>query len=227
MIKNLPIEENPREKALSQGIESLSNVELLALILRTGNKEESVLQLAQRLLNEIGGFQQLRQITYAKLISLKGINKAKAIAILSIIEIAKRLKEIPQSDVILQTPEDIFLYVKNELMFLSQENFVLICLDCRNHVIKKKTIFVGTVQTSLVTPREVFKEAIEMNSSKIILVHNHPSGDAHPSHEDLPLTKNFLEIGTMLDIEVLDHVIIGWNQYFSVAAMKFVLCEKD
>ncbi|MCD7949349.1 MAG: DNA repair protein RadC [Erysipelotrichaceae bacterium] len=227
MIKNLPIEENPREKALSQGIESLSNVELLALILRTGNKEESVLQLAQRLLNEIGGFQQLRQITYAKLISLKGINKAKAIAILSIIEIAKRLKEIPQSDVILQTPEDIFLYVKNELMFLSQENFVLICLDCRNHVIKKKTIFVGTVQTSLVTPREVFKEAIEMNSSKIILVHNHPSGDAHPSHEDLSLTKNFLEIGTMLDIEVLDHVIIGWNQYFSVAAMKFVLCEKD
>ncbi len=227
MIKNLPIEENPREKALVQGIESLNNVELLALILRTGNKEESVLQLSQRLLNEIGGFQQLRQITYAKLVSLKGINKAKAIAILSIIEIAKRLKEIPQSDIVLQTPEDIFLYVKNEMMFLSQENFVLICLDCRNHVIKMKTIFVGTVKTSLVTPREVFKEAIEMNSSKIVLVHNHPSGDAHPSHEDLSLTKDFLEIGKMLDIEVLDHVIIGWNQYFSVAAMQFVLCEKD
>ncbi len=227
MIKDLPIEENPREKALIQGIESLSNIELLALILRTGSNGESVLQLSQRLLNEIGGFQQLKQITYAKLISLKGISKAKAIAILSILEIAKRLKETPQSDIILQTPDDIYQYIKNELMFLSQENFIVLCLDCRNHVIKKKTIFVGSVNTSLVTPREVFKEAIEVNSSKIILVHNHPSGDAHPSHEDLSLTKNFLELGKMLDIEVLDHIVVGWNQYFSIAAMKFVLCEKD
>ncbi|MCD7894836.1 MAG: DNA repair protein RadC [Erysipelotrichaceae bacterium] len=227
MIKNLPIEENPREKALALGIDSLSNVELLALILRTGSRDESVLQLSSRLLNEIGGFQQLRQITYAKLISLKGISKAKAIAVLSILEIAKRLKDIPQCESILQTPMDIYLYIKNELMFLPQENFVVLCLDCRNHVIKKKTIFVGSVDMSFVTPREVFKEAIEMNSSKIVLVHNHPSGDAHPSHDDLDLTKQFVELGKMLSIEVIDHIIIGWNQYFSVAAMKFVLCEND
>ncbi|MCD7840552.1 MAG: DNA repair protein RadC [Erysipelotrichaceae bacterium] len=227
MIKNLPVEENPREKALIQGIDSLSNIELLALVLRTGSHEESVLQLSQRLLNEIGGFQQLRQVTYAKLISLKGINKAKAIAVLSILEIAKRLKETSQSGIVLQTPEDVYQYIKNELMFLPQENFVVLCLDSRNHVIKKKTIFIGSANTSLVTPREVFKEAIEVNSSKIALVHNHPSGDAHPSHDDLSLTKNFLELGKMLDIEVLDHVVVGWNQYFSIAAMKFVLCEKD
>ncbi|MCD8027886.1 MAG: DNA repair protein RadC [Erysipelotrichaceae bacterium] len=205
----------------------MNNVELLALILRTGSHEESVLQLSQRLLNEIGGFQQLRQVTYAKLISLKGINKAKAISILSILEIAKRLKDVTQVDSILQTPEDIYQYIKNELMFMPQKNFLVLCLDCRNHVIKKKTIFVGSVNTSLVTPREVFKEAIEFNSSKIVLVHNHPSGDAHPSHEDLSLTKKFLELGKMLDIEVLDHIVIGWNQYFSIAAMKFVICEKN
>lgn len=226
MIKSLPIEENPREKAIANGIESLNNVELLALVLRTGNKEESVVQLAQRLLKEIGGMTQLSHIDYADLIAIKGIKKAKAIELLSIIEISKRLKEpgIHQS---LLSPQDIYQYIKNEMMLLKQEHFVVLCLDNRNHVIKKKTIFIGSLNMSIVTPREVFKEAIGVSSAKMILVHNHPSGDAAPSQEDLHLTEQFIKLGEMMAIEILDHIIVGWNQFYSVKARRLYKDNAD
>lgn len=220
MIKQLPIEENPREKALSQGIESLSNVELLALVLRTGNKEESVIQLSQRLLYEIGGFSHLSSVDYATLISLKGIKTAKAIEILSIIEMSKRLKTEKEEKQILATPFDIYHYVKNELMLLKQEHFIVICLDNKQHVLKKKTIFIGSLNMSVVTPREVFKEAISVSSAKIILCHNHPSGDARPSQEDIYLTQQFVELGEMMSIDVIDHIIVGWNEFYSILAQK-------
>ena len=133
----------------------MSNVELLALVLRTGNKEESVIQLAQRLLNEVGGFERLNDISYAQLISLKGIKQAKAIEILSILEIAKRLKSRVQDAQSLMTPFDIYYYVKDKMMFLKQEHFVVLCLDNKNRVIKEKTIFIGSINMSVVTPREV------------------------------------------------------------------------
>lgn len=218
MIKSLPKEENPREKAMTYGIESLSNVELLALILRTGNKEESVLQLSQRLLNEIGGFSQLNHVSYAHLIKLKGIKTAKAIEILSIIEIAKRLKENALPKQSLLSPIDIYERVKNELMFLKQEHFVILCLDNKNRVLKEKTIFIGSINMSVVTPREVFKEAININSAKLVLLHNHPSGDASPSPEDQQLTEMFRQLGEMMSIEIVDHLIIGWNQFYSFEA---------
>ena len=217
MIKSLPIEENPREKAIVNGIESLSNVELLALVLRTGNKDESVIQLAQRLLKEIGGISQLSHICYADLIALKGIKKAKAIELLSVIEMSKRLKQ-KESHESLLSPSDIYDYVKNEMMMLKQEHFVVLCLDIRNCVIKKKTIFIGSLNMSIVTPREVFKEAIGVSSAKMILLHNHPSGDALPSQEDLYLTEQFVKLGEMMAIEIMDHIIIGWNQFYSIKA---------
>ena len=217
MIKSLPIEENPREKAIVNGIESLSNVELLALVIRTGNKDESVIQLAQRLLKEIGGISQLSHICYADLIALKGIKKAKAIELLSVIEMSKRLKQ-KESHESLLSPSDIYDYVKNEMMMLKQEHFVVLCLDIRNRVIKKKTIFIGSLNMSIVTPREVFKEAIGVSSAKMILLHNHPSGDALPSQEDLYLTEQFVELGEMMAIEIMDHIIIGWNQFYSIKA---------
>ena len=217
MIKSLPIEENPREKAIVNGIESLSNVELLALVLRTGNKDESVIQLAQRLLKEIGGISQLSHICYADLIALKGIKKAKAIELLSVIEMSKRLKQ-KESHESLLSPSDIYDYVKNEMMMLKQEHFVVLCLDIRNRVIKKKTIFIGSLNMSIVTPREVFKEAIGVSSAKMILLHNHPSGDALPSQEDLYLTEQFVKLVEMMAIEIMDHIIIGWNQFYSIKA---------
>ncbi len=224
MIKSLPKEENPREKAIAYGIESLSNVELLALVLRTGNKNESVLQLAQRLLHEIGGFSQLVNVNYATLISLKGIKRAKAIELLSIIEIGKRLRNHTRDHMQFNNPYHIYEYVKNEMMFLKQEHFLLICLDNKNCVLKRKIIFIGSLNMSVVTPREVFKEAISVSSAKIVLCHNHPSGDSHPSNEDILMTKQFETLGEMMAIEVMDHIIIGWNEFFSIKANQ---CFKD
>ena len=220
MIKSLPIEYQPREKALKEGIESLSDIELIALILRTGNKEESVMDLSKRLINDIGGFKQLINVDYATLSSLKGIKKAKAIEILSIIEISKRLKENCKDNVIFDCPKDIYEYLKDEMMFLKQEHFLLLCLNHKNELIKKKTIFIGSLNMSVVTPREVFKEAIGVSSAKIILVHNHPSGSAYPSEEDVYMTSQFMELGDMLTIEVVDHIVIGWKQYFSIRHQK-------
>ncbi len=225
MIKTLPLEENPREKALTYGIETLNNVELLALILRTGHKNESVIQLSQRLLTEIGGFANLSTVTYADLIALKGIKQAKAIEILSIIEIAKRLKAVSSIEKPLLNPYDIFGRVHNQLMFLKQEHFLLLCLDNKNKVIKEKTIFIGSLNMSVVTPREVFKEAIAISSAKIVLVHNHPSGDALPSEEDLLMTEQFQKLGQMMSIEVIDHIVVGWNQFYSIMAKQLFFYE--
>lgn len=224
MIKSLPKEENPREKAIKNGVESLNNVELLALILRTGNKDESVIQLSQRLLNEIGGFAQLMNVDYATLVSLKGIKDAKAIELLSIIEIAKRLKKQTSLQISLMNPYDIYEYIKNEMMFLKQEHFLLLCLDNKNCILKKKVIFIGSLNMSVVTPREVFKEAISVSSAKIALCHNHPSGDSHPSQEDIYLTDLFEKLGDMMAIEVIDHIIVGWNEFYS---MKLNKCFQD
>lgn len=225
MIKTLPLEENPREKALTYGVETLNNVELLALILRTGHKNESVIQLSQRLLTEIGGFANLSTVTYADLIALKGIKQAKAIEILSIIEIAKRLKDVSSIEKPLLNPYDIFGRVHNQLMFLKQEHFLLLCLDNKNKVIKEKTIFIGSLNMSVVTPREVFKEAIAISSAKIVLVHNHPSGDALPSEEDLLMTEQFQKLGQMMSIEVIDHIVVGWNQFYSIMAKQLFFYE--
>lgn len=220
MIKSLPKEENPREKALVNGIEALNNVELIALILRTGNKEESVLELAQRLLYEVGGISQLSHVNYAFLVSLKGIKDAKAIEILSIIEIAKRLKTSEIVEEPLLSPQLIYQKIKDELMLLKQEHFIVLCLDNKNRILTRKTIFIGSINMSVVTPREVFKEAINVSSAKIVLCHNHPSGDAIPSHEDIALTRQFETLGEMMSIEVVDHIIVGWNQFYSVKAQK-------
>lgn len=220
MIKSLSKEEHPREKALAYGIESLSNAELLALILRTGNKEESVLELSQRLLKEIGGISQLNHVTYATLVSLKGIKQAKAIEILSIIEIAKRIKQTSHFQTPLTSPQDIYDYKKDALMLLKQEHFIVLCLDNKNRVIKEKTLFIGSINMSVVTPREVFKEAISVSSAHLVLIHNHPSGDATPSKEDIQLTEQFEQLGAMMDISIIDHIIIGWQQYYSYKAQK-------
>lgn len=220
MIKSLPLEENPREKALCYGVDSLNNVELLALILRTGNKNESVLELASRLLKHIDGMDNLMNVSYSSLVQIKGIKQAKAIEILSIIEIAKRMKEKSVNPGKILNPKDIYTEVKSEMMLLKQEHFVVLCLDNQNCLLKKKTIFKGSLNMSVVTPREVFKEAIEVSSAKIVLVHNHPSGNAMPSHEDVELTRHFCALGEMMSIEVIDHIIIGWNQFYSITAQR-------
>ena len=168
------------------------------------------------MIDELGGFRYLIDANYATLSSFKGIKQAKAIELLSIIEISKRLKNDNKNNMFLSCPKDIYLYLKDEMMLLKQEHFLILCLNHKNQLIKKKTLFIGTLDTSVVSPREVFKEAVGVSSAKIVLVHNHPSGDATPSKEDIFITSQFMELGDMMGIEVIDHIIVGWNEFYSV-----------
>lgn len=178
-IKNYPQEERPREKAYYYGIESLSNVELLALILRTGNKQESVLELAQRLINEVGGLAYLKDITYHQLVLIKGIKKAKAIEILAVIELTKRLRQVQGISSVIKEPIDGYNLVKDKLMFEQQEKVIILCLNSRLEVMKEKTVFIGSNNISIISGRELFKEALICGSSRIMVIHNHPSGILH------------------------------------------------
>ena len=176
-LSNYPLEERPREKAFYHGVETLSNVELLALVLRTGNKQESVIELAQRLINEIGGFAYLKDVNYSLLTQIKGIKQAKAIEVLAIVELAKRLQKQPANFAVIKEPLDGYEYVKNKLMFEQQEKVLVLCLNSRLEVIKEKTVFIGSNNISIISSRELFKEALICGSSRIVIIHNHPSGN--------------------------------------------------
>ncbi|WP_027090644.1 RadC family protein [Thomasclavelia saccharogumia] len=221
-IKNYPQEERPREKAYYYGIESLSNVELLALILRTGNKQESVLELAQRLINEVGGLAYLKDITYHQLVLIKGIKKAKAIEILAVIELTKRLRQVQGISSVIKEPIDGYNLVKDKLMFEQQEKVIILCLNSRLEVMKEKTVFVGSNNISIISGRELFKEALICGSSRIMVIHNHPSGNPTPSPEDIETTKRLYKMAEELEIEVIDHLIIGRNKFYSFAAKEII-----
>ena len=221
-IKNYPQEERPREKAYYYGIESLSNVELLALILRTGNKQESVLELAQRLINEVGGLAYLKDITYHQLVLIKGIKKAKAIEILSVIELTKRLRQVQGISSVIKEPIDGYNLVKDKLMFEQQEKVIILCLNSRLEVMKEKTVFIGSNNISIISGRELFKEALICGSSRIMVIHNHPSGNPTPSSEDVETTKRLYKMAEELEIEVIDHLIIGRNKFYSFASKEII-----
>ena len=202
-LKNYPLEERPREKAFHHGIESLNNIELLALVLRTGNKQESAIELAQRVINEIGGFRYLHDINYYQLIQIKGIKQAKAIEVLAIIEIAKRLDKQPVAMSAIKEPRDGYELLKNQLMFEQQEKVIVLCLNSRLEVIKEKTVFIGGNNISIISGRELFKEALICGSNRVMVVHNHPSGNPEPSIEDIEATERLYSMAKELDIDVM------------------------
>ena len=216
-LKNYPLEERPREKAFHHGIESLNNIELLALVLRTGNKQESAIELAQRVINEIGGFRYLHDINYYQLIQIKGIKQAKAIEVLAIIEIAKRLDKQPVAMSAIKEPRDGY-----ELMFEQQEKVIVLCLNSRLEVIKEKTVFIGGNNISIISGRELFKEALICGSNRVMVVHNHPSGNPEPSIEDIEATERLYSMAKELDIDVVDHLIIGRSRFYSFASNKII-----
>ena len=221
-LKNYPLEERPREKAFHHGIESLNNIELLALVLRTGNKQESAIELAQRVINEIGGFRYLHDINYYQLIQIKGIKQAKAIEVLAIIEIAKRLDKQPVAMSAIKEPRDGYELLKNQLMFEQQEKVIVLCLNSRLEVIKEKTVFIGGNHISLISGRELFKEALICGSNRVMVVHNHPSGNPEPSIEDIEATERLYSMAKELDIDVVDHLIIGRSRFYSFASNKII-----
>lgn len=217
-IKNLPSEERPRERLEKFGAENLSNAELMAIILRTGTANQSVLTLANLLLAEFKTLQQLAAASISELSKIKGIGKSKAIQLLAAFELGKRLQLsglFPEDD-IFSSPHDVAKFFISDLRFLQQEHFIVIHLNTKNRLLSKETITIGTLDSSLVHPREVFKAAIRQSSASLILIHNHPSGDPRPSREDLNLTRRLKEAGDLLGIPILDHLIIGNNKYFSM-----------
>jgi len=223
MIRDFPEDQRPRERLLSNGPESLSNHELLAILLRTGTRDESVLQLSYRLLNHFEGLRQLKDATVEEITSIKGIGTAKAVQILAALELGRRINKLRYEErYVIRSPEDGAKYVMEDLRFLSQEHFVCLYLNTKNQVIHRKTVFIGSLNASIVHPREVFKEAIKRSAASIICAHNHPSGDPTPSREDIEVTKRLVECGRMIGIELLDHLIIGEQKFVSLKEKGYV-----
>lgn len=215
-IKDLPLDERPREKLKEKGVDCLSNEELIAIILRCGNKEESVKDLAIRLVKTLNTFHDLSSITYQDLIKIKGIKEAKAISLLASIELGKRLVNARQEkkDKI-TTAEDIYHLFRMKVINLKQEKLFAVFLNTKNEMIKEEVIFIGTQNKSVTHPREIFNAAIKYSAVKLILVHNHPTGDVTPSQEDIAFTENIKNIGNMLQIPLVDHIIISETNFFS------------
>ncbi|WP_286197829.1 DNA repair protein RadC [Bacillus sp. ISL-34] len=217
LIRDYPKEERPRERFLQDGPQSLSNQDLLALLLRTGSREESVLQLSGRLINSFKGLRLLKEASVEELTVIKGIGEAKAIQILASVELGRRINNLNDQDrYVIRSPEDGANYCMEEMRFLSQEHFVCLYLNTKNQVLQKTTVFIGSLNASIVHPREVFKEAFKRSAASIICLHNHPSGDPSPSREDIEVTKRLVECGKIIGIEVLDHIIIGEHKYVSL-----------
>jgi DNA repair protein RadC len=217
MIRDFPQDERPRERFIQHGPQSLSNHELIAILLRTGTKDESVLQLSNRLLTQFEGLRLLKSATLEEMTEIKGIGHAKAIQILAAVELGRRVTNLAFSDrYVIRSPEDGAKYMMNEMRFLTQEHFVCLFLNTKNQVIHKQTIFIGSLNASIVHPREIFKEGLRRSAASIICLHNHPSGHPEPSREDIEVTKRLVECGRIIGIDILDHLIIGENKFVSL-----------
>lgn len=216
-MKELPENERPRERLSRYGAESLSNAELLSVILGTGTKKENILTLSSRIIKECGGLNGLLNASYDDYIKLSGIGNAKACQLIALGELSKRFKSYKSGEIYkINCPSDAAQCVMEEMRYLKQEVLKVLFLDVKNKVIFDKNITVGTLDTSLVHPREVFREAISKNSASIILVHNHPSGDPSPSNEDINVTRRIAQCGDVIGIKLTDHIIIGDGIFVSL-----------
>jgi len=217
LMKQVPEEERPRERLVHLGAKHLSNQELLAILVSSGSKHESVLSLSQRVLIHFEGLSLLKDATIEELTAIKGIGAAKAVTILAALEIGKRIhSHKPNERYIIKSPEDGADYVMEEMRDLKQEHFIAMFLNTKNQVIHRQTIFIGSLNASIVHPREVYKEAVKRSAASVICAHNHPSGDPTPSQEDIHVTRRLTECGKMLGIELLDHLVIGDRNFVSL-----------
>lgn len=215
VIKEMTEMEKPRDKLSHYGASSLSNYELLAIILRTGTKQKSVIDLSIELLNQLNSINDFHNITMEELLKVKGIGKIKAIEILAIIEFSKRINNYCSADYYIRTSKDCYLYLKTKLAFLEQEHFIAIYLSNNNRVILSKTISIGTINKVVTNPKDVIKWGIKVSAYGVIISHNHPSGEVIPSNEDIQFTQSLQQACKLVDLLFVDHIIIGKNKYFS------------
>jgi DNA repair protein RadC len=212
LIRELSLDERPREKLALHGVKSLSDSELLALVLRTGSRDDNVVDLSRRLINKFG-LERLGACSLQELQSVKGIGLSKACQVIALFELSERRKT--PKHVVIKSPNDVFLYSRHLFAGLKKEQFLVLLLDTKNKVLRHDVVSVGTLDSSLVHPREVFRPALREGCSSVILVHNHPSGDPCPSDEDLDVTAKLVDAGKILGISVLDHVIVGFDSFWS------------
>lgn len=215
-VHDLPRSERPRERLQKFGPEALSAQELLALVIGRGISKKSVMSIAQELLVRFGNIKAISQATIEELSQIKGIGLAKAAQIKACFELGKREELEPElKDFDIKNPESVVKAISASIKDKAKEHFKLILLNPRNKIIGISTISIGTLNASLVHPREVFKDAIMHSAASVVLAHNHPSGDPEPSEDDLKITKKLVDSGKILGIEVLDHIVIGKNNFCS------------
>ena len=210
-------EEMPRERLVKYGVENLSNEELLAIILKTGSKKYNVKEVASNILSSYGDIKNLKDVRINNLTKIDGIGMVKAIELISAIELGRRVyyEEEYKDMITLTNPKVIIGYFNKLFKGENQECFYVVYLDSKNKYIDKKLVFKGILNKSLIHPRDIFKEAYLLSACNFICIHNHPSGDATPSMEDINVTKMLSEIGKLHGIRLLDHIIIGNNNYYS------------
>lgn len=220
-IRDFPSEERPRERLRNRGANNLSNSELMAILLRTGLEGENVIAMSARLLSVVGGLQGLSRASYDDLCDLKGISDAKACQLLAGIELGRRVAALEPNDAPrIGSPGDVAKLYMPEMSAFDKEHMRVVLLNTKNQVVGTEELYVGSVNAALVRPAEVFTAAIRRNLPAIMVVHNHPSGDPEPSSEDVRLTRQLVEAGSLLDVEVVDHVVIGQGSFVSMREKK-------
>lgn len=218
-IKDMPRESRPRERLLREGAGALTDIELLAVLLRTGTPAASAVELAAALLARFGSLRALVEASVEELSGLAGVGPAKAAVIKAALELGRRVAASRDgSRPAVRSPADAAALVMEEMRHLDREHFWALLLNTKNQVLAREVVAIGTLNSSAVHPRELFKSAVRRSAAALILVHNHPSGDPAPSQEDLAVTRRLVEAGRILGIEVLDHLIIGDNRYVSLKA---------
>ncbi|MBC7088394.1 MAG: DNA repair protein RadC [Tissierellales bacterium] len=223
-IKEMPINERPREKLIAYGPNTLSNAELIAIIIQTGHGDKTAIDLANMIISmDKRGIVHLTEASVDELKSINGIGEGKAAQIIAAIEIGKRIKKInPYENIRISEPYQIAKILIDQMKFLTKEYFNIVLLDTKNQIISIENISVGSLNSSIVHPREVFKEALKKSSNSIILAHNHPSGDTTPSNEDIAITNRLIQSGEILGIKVIDHIIIGNENYLSMKEKNYI-----
>lgn len=213
IIKEIPVFERPREKVINQGVHYLSNTELLAILLRTGTKEENVLRLSEKLIYKLSNIKDLNDLTISELTSIKGIGTSKAVTILAAVELGRRIASLNSKDKVLSSSKQVYEYMKNYFLNTKEEHLYGLYLNGKGSLISSVELSKGTINSTLIDPDIIFKWYYKLSASAVILVHNHPSGDATPSVADLKKTDEVVKKAKLLDIRVLDHLIIGKTYY--------------
>ena len=225
LLKELPHNEKPRERLALYGVEALTNEELIAILLRSGTKSISVKELAMEVLKKINTIDELDKLTLIKLLKIKGIGKSKAMSIIAALELGKRVYLLNKKTEKIKIVNGKIVYNLYKFLYRieKQENLIVVLVDNKNNIIDSKTIFKGTINSSIAHPREIFNYAILNSATAIIILHNHPSGDPTPSMQDIDFTNKLFKCGEIIGIPVIDHIIIGNNKYYTFKENKVVI----